>query len=119
MKLLVFGNEMIEEDRLAIEIARSMDHEFILCEDPTQIMEHKDAVILDVVENLDKVILIDDIDQLRAHSLYSLHDFDLGFFLKLMGNAKLIENIQIIGIPQKGDKKKIKQEIEEILENME
>lgn len=112
MKIYCFGNEFLEDDSLAKEIADEIKIEgieFIKCNSPEELFLEEDQInILDVVEGISEVILIEDINQLRENNLLSLHDFDLGFFLKLMKGAKQIKKVKIIGIPVRGDKEEIK-----------
>ncbi|MFH1642470.1 MAG: hypothetical protein ABIC04_06245 [Nanoarchaeota archaeon] len=120
MKVYCFGNEFLKEDSLAKEIAGELEItgiEFINCESPEDIFQEKgDIVILDVIEGIDKVIIIEDMDQLKDNNITTLHDFDLSFFLKLMKSMDQIGNVRIIGIPIKGDKKIIKKQILKILQ---
>jgi Ni,Fe-hydrogenase maturation factor len=118
--VLCYGNEFIKEDCLAKEIADEIsipDVEFIKSDSLNDVICNKDCnvFILDVVRNSNKVIMINDIDQLKEHKLVSLHDFDLAFFLKLMKGLGNIHEVKIIGIPQKGDKNEIIYEIKEIV----
>ena len=115
MKVYCFGNEFLEEDSLAKELADTISIsgiEFIKCNDPSEIvLDSGEIIILDVVEGIDEVILIDNIDQLKDNEIMSLHDFDLSFFLKLMKETGQIKKVKIIGIPMKGDKGKIKEAV--------
>tara|TARA_Y100000310_G_scaffold322705_1_gene382050 strand:+ start:1436 stop:1804 length:369 start_codon:yes stop_codon:yes gene_type:complete len=118
--VLCFGNEFIKEDSLAKELADEIkikNTTFIKCNSLNEIIECKDKnlFILDVIENITKVIQIKDINQLKENKLCTLHDFDLSFFLKLMKTLGEIKDINIIGIPQKGNKEDIKKEIIKIL----
>ncbi len=123
MYLLAFGNPYLEEDNLAIKIADSMlddqlkDLEIIKCLAPDEILSYmdKEFYILDVVKNAKEVMLIDDIDRLNASNIISMHDFDLGFFLKLMKETGRIDKVKIIGIPQSGDIKELKKKIIDLL----
>ena len=122
MKIYCFGNEFLDYDSLAKELADQISLpgiEFIRCNSPEDIfLEEKHIIILDVVEGIDKTILITDPDQLKDNNIVSLHDFDLSFFLKLMKETKQIKKISIIGIPMKGDKQKIKKEIIDNIKNI-
>jgi hydrogenase 3 maturation protease len=117
--LLCFGNPYLEEDNLAINIADSLIKdrikglEIIKCISPDEILSYtdKDFYILDVVKDAEEVMLIDDIDRLKTANMVSLHDFDLGFFLKLMKETGRIDKIKIIGIPQSGDISTLKKDI--------
>ncbi|NQU78481.1 hypothetical protein HQ545_01805 [Candidatus Woesearchaeota archaeon] len=121
--LLCFGNPYLEDDNLALKIADDMIDdkipgiEIVKCVSPEEVLHYtgKDFFILDVVKDLDDVILINDIDKLKANNLVSLHDFDLGFFLKLMKETGKIEKVNIIGIPQKGSVEDIKKKVINLL----
>ena len=122
MKVFCFGNEFLENDSLAKEIADELvidDVEFIKCDSPDEIfLEEGRIVILDVVEGIDDVMLIEDINKLSDDGISSLHDFDLRYFLKLKDKIGQIDNIKIIRIPMKGDKEELKKKIEEKIEKM-
>jgi Ni,Fe-hydrogenase maturation factor len=103
MKILCFGSKLVENDDTAFNVCELLKNdfegvEFILCDDPSEILEHYDgAIILDVVKGIDHVQFIDD-DLLKDRDLYTLHDFDLGFFIKLVrsiGGPKT----KILGLP--------------------
>ena len=115
MKIYAFGNEFLENDSLAKIIADKIDIpgiEIIKAVDPSEIfLEEDKIIILDVVENLKEVILIENIDELKANNMNSLHDFDLGYFLKLMKSMGQIKKVMIIGIPMKGDNEVILKEV--------
>ncbi|MBD3164112.1 hypothetical protein GF323_02855 [Candidatus Woesearchaeota archaeon] len=122
MKVYCFGNEFLKSDSLAKEIADKISMpgiEFIKCDSPEEIfLEEKEITILDVVQGIGSVIVIEDINQLKNTDMFSLHDFDLGFFLKLMKSMNQLEKVRIIGIPVKGDKEKIKSKVREILQEI-
>lgn len=115
--LLAFGNEYIKTDSLAMEISKELEINNVdvrRCYSVDSLYDYQDyeeIYILDVVKGLEKTTLITDIDKIKSHKLYSLHDFDLGFFLKLMKELGMLKEIKIIGIPQQGDKEDIKKEI--------
>jgi Ni,Fe-hydrogenase maturation factor len=103
MKILCFGNVLVENDDTALKVCELLKNdfagmEFIICDDPSEILEHADgAIILDVVKGIDHVQFIDD-DLLKDRDIYTLHDFDLGFFIKLVkgiGGPKT----KILGLP--------------------
>ena len=121
--LLCFGNPYLKEDNLAITIADSIiadkipGIEVVKCISPDELLNYfdKDFFILDVVKDAKEVVLIDDIDKIQSGNIVSLHDFDLGFFLKLMKETGRISKVRIIGIPQQGDIKDIKKKILSLL----
>lgn len=118
--LLVFGNEYLKEDNLAIEISKELKLNIDIerCYSVDNIFNYYNyerIFVLDVVKNIDKVTLIKNIDKIKEHKLFSLHDFDLGFFLKLMKELGNLKEIKIIGIPQKGNKELIKNDVLNII----
>lgn len=126
MNVLCFGQELVEEDELAKKILpelreKNPEVNFIPCPDPLEILSHQekeeDFLILDVA-NVPKVTLIDDVNKIKEKKLSTAHDFDLGFFLKLMENFSKNLKIRIICLPQKGNKKEIVREVKKILDNL-
>ena len=117
--ILCFGNPYLKDDSLAVRIADYFaehpikDIKFIKCVAPDEVLNYtdKEFFILDVVKDLKEPRLFDNIDQIEANNLVSLHDFDLGFFLKLMKETGKIEKVRIIGIPMKKDVKEVKDDI--------
>lgn len=109
MKLLGFGNPLIKQDNLALKILPKLRELFPNIEfkefDPTENLEAEieqgKLRILDVVQGIDKVIVIRDIEQLKQNKIYSMHDFDLGFNLKLLKKIGKLKEVEIIGLPMK------------------
>ncbi|MCP3682428.1 MAG: hypothetical protein GY861_07020 [bacterium] len=119
--VLCFGNEAIEEDNLALNLADEMkldNVKFVKCkgEDVINHKLNKDIYIMDVAKGIEEVKLIDDPDKLVDRNTVTAHDFDLSFFLKLAKETNKIKKLNIIAIPQKGDKEKIKSDIIKLLE---
>ncbi|MDO8740779.1 MAG: hypothetical protein Q7J54_04390 [Candidatus Woesearchaeota archaeon] len=119
--VLCFGNEFLENDSLAKKIADEIKlegFEFIKTDNVDDILNYANSdelYILDVVENIRKTVLIKNIDDLKSSKICTLHDFDLGFYLKLMKEIGKIKEIRIIGIPQEGNTEEIKKEVIDIL----
>jgi Ni,Fe-hydrogenase maturation factor len=119
-KVLCFGNEYIDGDEVAKQVGReiSLDgFEFILSDSLSDVLDVEgEIIILDVAKGIDKVSLIENVDDLDSFKSLSCHDLDLGFYLKLLKETGKIENVKIIGIPY-GDKnlEKIKEDVEKIL----
>ena len=127
MKIFCFGNPYVEEDNAALKLADIFSastadkkagkplvgFEFIKCETPDYLLdfEGETIFILDVVRGIKEVSIIDDIAKLEPHSLVSLHDFDLCFFLKLIQAAGQVRNIKIIGIPYCRKASEVKDEV--------
>ncbi len=120
--LLVFGNEFLKDDNFAIKISKEIklpNTDIIRCysvDDMFKVQGYDKVFILDVIKNIKEVTLITDLDKIKDKKLFSMHDFDLGFNLKLLKEVNQIKDINIIGIPQEGDKESIKKEIKKIVE---
>jgi len=101
VQVLAFGSL---NDRQAWDVVDKIkrefpDFEFHKSSDVDDILKFKnDMVIIDVVKGIKKPRLLK-IDDLRERKIDTLHDFDLGFFLKLLRSIEKINRIKIIGIP--------------------
>jgi len=110
-KILVFGNFYLKEDNLAVRIGKKLHlkgFKVVHCSKPDELLNHDlgHSVILDVAKGIDAVTLFDDIDSLEFSVIFSLHDFDLGYFLKLLKETGKLEKTNIIGVPLGYDEKK-------------
>ena len=105
MKIYVMGNLLVKLDSLPIRILPILrkempGHEFIEF-DPSEDFkpDNKTLNIIDTVLDIKKVELITDINKIIVQKAYSLHDFDLGYNLKVMQKFGMIEKVNIIGVP--------------------
>lgn len=119
--VLYFGNELVPEDRAAIDaVARvrsRLPHvKFIHCDSPEEILLYKDKdfVILDVAKGLDFPQEIT-LGQIKSTRIASMHDFDLGVFLKLLKKTGRLPNLRIVAVPQD---KKCDEELVRIINQM-
>ena len=98
---------MVEKDSLPLRLIGRLRQEFKDIEfkefDPNENLEKegRDLVIMDSVEGIDKVVLIKDIDAITTQKVYSMHDFDLGYSLKLLKKLNLLDSVMIFGVPMK------------------
>jgi len=105
MKILVFGNPLLKQDSLPIKLLPKLKQLYPEIEfkeiDPTEDLENqgRHLTILDTIQDIDKVTIINSIDQLHTNKIYSMHDFDLALNLKLLKKLNIIESVKIIGIP--------------------
>lgn len=105
-KILVFGNPLVEKDKLPLELIPYLTKRFPEIEfkefDSIEDLQNEGSVIyiIDSVENIENVTIIYNIDQIEiSNSLYTIHDMDLGYMLKLMKKVNMIDKVIIFGIP--------------------
>jgi len=108
MKLYVFGNEYLEQDSMARKVAKHLQKlikniEVVHCRSPDDLLSEDDIIILDVVKDIKEPVLVEDIGKLKTGKIISMHDFDLGFFLKLIDKIGIKKNIKIVGVPSEGN----------------
>lgn len=118
MKILCLGNEFIGCDSFAKDVGKELGKkgfEIVSIKDSFELLNYIDSeegmVILDVVEGLKEVKLLK-IGDLKESKIMSAHDFDAGFFLKLIGGGK---GIRIVGIPMEGDVEVVSERVKELL----
>ena len=96
------------EDSLALKLMERLQNDgeiagkfgFIELDSMDSLEEHGNKLlILDVVKGIEKVEIITDIDSIKRHEMLSMHDFDLGFNLKLLKKLGKISSVKIIGVP--------------------
>jgi Ni,Fe-hydrogenase maturation factor len=120
-RIYVFGNSLVKEDSIPIKILpklKSLFRNISFIElDPTEnFPKEKNLLVIDTVINTDRVRILENIDNIIFEKKFSVHDFDLGFQLKLM--KKMGENfkVRIIGIPPGITEKKAAKEVENIID---
>ncbi|MFH1173709.1 MAG: hypothetical protein V1725_01095 [archaeon] len=108
--ICVFGNAYLAQDNLALAVAKELNVPVRHCTSPEQLLDMDDIIILDVVKNITQPLLLSP-NQIKARNIMSMHDFDVGFFLKLMQELDMKKNIIIIGLPQEGDAVQLAQQV--------
>ena len=112
MKIYVFGNEYVAEDKRAIEVARELEGAiedisfvFVRPNEDVPFVNERQVVILDTVQGIQGVALIegDRIGGLTLSPRGSVHDFDLAFQLRYLKKLGKLGEVTIIGIPQEGE----------------
>ncbi len=107
MKVLVFGNPLVERDSIALRLLPALRKRFPEVEfkefDAAENLEDEgpDLVILDSAEGIRRVMLIEDIAALSTGSIYSMHDFDLSLTLKLLRKMGAVNSVRIIAVPSR------------------
>ena len=112
MKVYVFGNEYVAEDRRAIEVAGELKDKvagvsfvFVRPNEDLPFVNERRVVVLDTVQGIQDVTLVegDGIDGLTLSPRGSVHDFDLAFQLRYLKKLNRLGEVVIIGIPQEGE----------------
>jgi Ni,Fe-hydrogenase maturation factor len=105
--IYLFGNPLVETDCLPLLIADRLKKRFPMISfyiiDPNENLTpdtNGELIMIDTVVGIDKVAVIHNIDQLADEPKYSLHDFDLGFQLKLLKKIGILKKVTIFGVPQ-------------------
>ena len=113
---------MLDFDNLPLKLAPKLrkifpEIDFVII-DPSENLEPIDdaLIIIDTVEGIEKVTVIDDIEKLETGKIYSLHDFDLAFNLKLLQKIGKLKKVKIFGVPMKGDEEEILKQLEKLIE---
>jgi len=115
MKVLIFGNILVEGDNFALKLIPGLKSKFEDVEfkefDPTEDLqaEGRDLLIIDAVVGIDSVRELvlkseKDFEKVELNGGVGMHDFDLGYELKLRKEMGEIADVKIIGIPMDGDK---------------
>ena len=119
VKILVFGNPLMEKDRLALEVAERLEGKIKRIEfEPVQeLPEQKggDLYIMDVALGIKKVELFEGLDFLEKARPFGSHDFDLGFELKLLEKIGKLGKARVVAIPAGYPVEKAVEEAERIL----
>lgn len=109
----IFGNPLLDFDNLPLKLAPKLkklfpEIDFVIA-DPNENLKpiNKKLIIIDAVESIKKVVVIDDLEQIQTQKIYSLHDFDLAFNLKLLQKIGKLRSVKIFGVPMNADKKEI------------
>jgi Ni,Fe-hydrogenase maturation factor len=117
----IFGNPLLDFDNLPLKLASKLEKLFpeidFVITDPSENIEPIDGelIIIDTIEGIEKVVLIDDIEKLETGKIYSLHDFDLAFNLKLLQKIGKLKKVIIFGVPMKGDEKEILEQLRKLI----
>jgi len=96
---------MVTQDSMPLKLLGELRKRFSQIEfkefDPNENLENegKELNIIDAVEGIEKVTLITDIDSIKTSRLYSMHDFDLGYSLKLLKKLNYLDNVRVFGVP--------------------
>lgn len=109
MKIYVFGNPLVPEDSVPLQILPELKKKFPTIEfvvtDPNEDFppdDEKDLVIIDTVMGIKKPMILDlDSFERKKNTPVSPHDYDLLFHLLILKKLKRLNKVIIVGIPNK------------------
>lgn len=111
MNIYLFGNEDVEIDSRPLTLEGIVNKTFpritsikIKPNDELTFIDEQNPILIDTVLGINEVSLFDesDIEKIVLSPRASVHDFDLGFQLKLLKKMGMLKKWHLIGIP--GDK---------------
>lgn len=119
--IFIFGNPLLDFDSLPIRLKPELEKKFpeiIFHEmDPNENLKpiNKELLIIDTAINADRVRILTDLDKIELPSLYSPHDLDLGFNLKLLKKIGKLEKVTIFCVPPDITKKEALKQLKPLL----
>lgn len=130
--IYIFGNELLDFDNLPIKLVPELKNAFpainFIIQDPNENIkftrrsfsvggpaENGELIIIDTVVGIKKVTIINDIKKLETEKIYSMHDFDLAFNLKLLKKISQLGKLTIFGVPPKINKKIALKQLTELI----
>ena len=123
--IYILGNPNFEQDSLPIKLLPKLKSLFPNVNfrhlDPTEnLPEQEHLILIDTILDINEVRLLTetDMDKIQSSPNYSLHDFDLGFQLKLMKKLNKIQKVTIIGIPSRGEESRLANEAIRLLKTI-
>lgn len=123
--IYVLGNPLEEIDSFGVKLMPILQKtipklKFVRL-DPTEEFpfSQKDHVyIIDSIVGIKDVTVFTDLSRFELSPRVSVHDFDLPILLGLLKKLGKIKKVTIIGIPQKGNNRKITKEVVKILKSI-
>lgn len=119
-KVYVLGNPLVDVDSLPIKLLPILQH---LCPqfyfemlDPSEelhLENNQEVIFIDSVVGIDKVTVFNDLSHFIYSPRVTVHDYDLLVNLKLLQKLGRLKKFTIIGVPVKGNLKKIAKDVEE------
>jgi Ni,Fe-hydrogenase maturation factor len=121
--IYVFGNPLVKEDSMPLKLIDKLRRKFPSLQfkefDTVEDLDLENELnIIDTVKGIKKVELIEDIDKIITDKIYSMHDFDLGYNLKLLKKMKMIDKVRIFGIPSNMKEKEAMKELCDVIKSI-
>ena len=71
--------------------------------------------MIDTVLGLKEPRIFTNIDDITNQKTYSMHDFDLGWIIKLYKKLRMIKEITIFGVPETGDTSEVLDQVKKLI----
>jgi len=120
----VLGNPLVNIDNLPLKLLPQLKKNYpefsFIHFDPTEELTQADRnlIFIDTVIGIKKVTTFNDLNRWSISPRFTVHDFDLPINLKILQKLGKIKKITIIGVPKKGNQKKILKEIKNLLKSI-
>lgn len=117
MIIYIFGNPILKQDSWPLRLLPDLKKHFPKVDfeivDPNEdwTSGEKNPVIIDTVLGIEKVTVFDSLQNFQNQTRISPHDYDLLMDLQLLKKLGKIKEVQIIGVPEKGDEKEILEQV--------
>lgn len=120
---MFFGNPALKEDSLALRVAGKLEKRFPDLEfkefDTVEDLNGDEILyVMDVAKGIRKVVLLNGLDHLKTSKIFSIHDYDLSYELKLLKKLGRIKEIRILCIPWGMDEKKAVKQVEALIKSI-
>ena len=122
--IYVVGNPLLKDDSMPLRLLPLLQKAcpnlvFELFEPTRMDIPHNvDLTFIDTVQGVKKTVYLHGLKALASSNpAYSLHDFDLGVQLLLLDKFGLLGHVHIIGVPARGNVKKIAHDVLHILKH--
>ncbi|MBU0467315.1 MAG: hypothetical protein KJ718_05105 [Nanoarchaeota archaeon] len=119
-KIYILGNPSFESDSLPVKLLPKLksslpNFQFIHLDPTENLPEEEHLILIDIILGIKEVKVLTDIDKIESSPNVSMHDFDLGFQLKLMKKLGKIDKVTIIGVPQNINESQVLEQIKQTL----
>jgi Ni,Fe-hydrogenase maturation factor len=119
MIVLCFGNRLIPEDAIAVELGESIDMPgvtFIASSSPEEMIDYleEDLYVMDVAKGIGEVTLITEPDLFLPPPHVSVHDLDPAVFLKIVQRLYGV-SVPVIALPMGVDRQVIREQLLRLL----
>jgi hypothetical protein len=120
-KILVFGNPLLKRDSLPVRMLPQLRKAFPELEfvefDAVEDLEKagREITLLDSVQGIRSVRVFHDVESFCESPRFTMHDFDLPVYLKLLAKMGMVKKVTIIGVPGNWNEKNALRHVEKAI----